>query len=419
MSRFKTKSAKEYRSFVGSMRVLKKENPFLYRVEVKLLNDKTNRNNWRYERLEEHRHLFADTPILVAYVGNKVGDGHNFQIKRDRKGEEYASFTDANAERIVGWFANEQDIRIENMQGSKWIVGVGHIWTWYAAELVEMLDKQGEMSISIETLVENIRYDGDTEVYDTYQILGTTILGEGVSPAVAGANIRSLADIGVALNEFKLKVAAEQSKQKGVKKTLKKEKKFPDYHVLGTENGITCLLSKLDGKLYMEENDQMKPATAMCAFTAGEETVQVEAQSLLSVLNSELQAVNQKLQNAQRDLAQERERFQKMEEKEKARRLEAIKSAVKAKAQEIKDHADEDMDEKDCEDICENASAYVDCEDEKGDWAGDQKACEELMSRCMQKMLERKNQRSVVMWNNSVNKRDPEGIDGILARINK
>jgi len=61
----------------------------------------------------------------------------------------------------------------------------------------------------------------------------------------------------------------------------------------------------------------------------------------------------------------------------------------------------------------------VDCEDEKGDWAGDQKACEELMSRCMQKMLERKNQRSVVMWNNSVNKRDPEGIDGILARINK
>lgn len=419
MSRFKTRSVREYRTFVGSMRVLEREKPFLYRVEVKLLNDKTNRNNWRYEKLEEHRHLFADTPILVAYVGNKVGDGHNFQIKRDRQGEEYASFTDATSERIVGWFADEKDIRIENIQGSKWIVGVGHIWAWYAAELVDMLDKQGEMSISIETLVDNIRYDGDTEVYDTYQILGTTILGEGVSPAVAGANIRSLTDIGAALNEFKLKVAAEQSRQKGVKENLAKKKEYPDYHVLGAQNGVTCLLSKLDGKPYVDEDGQLKPVTAMCAFALGEETVQLEAQSVLTVLNSEWQEVNQKLEKAERDLAQEREKIQKMEDKEKNRRLEAIKEAVKAKAQEIKDNADEEMDEKDCEDICENASDYVGCEDENGEWVGDKKACEELMSRCMQKMLERKANRKPFAWNNNTSKREPEGFEGILARINK
>ena len=83
MSRFKTEGDRQYRSMVGRMRVLAKESPFLYRVEVWLLNGLTNRNKWRYENLEQHRALFAGTPLLVAYVhgGNKVGDGHNFRMK--------------------------------------------------------------------------------------------------------------------------------------------------------------------------------------------------------------------------------------------------------------------------------------------------------------------------------------------------
>ena len=104
MSNFKTIKAngEKFNSFTGELKLLAEEKKQMQKVELWLLNDITNRNNWRYERLEEHRHLFAGTPILVAYVGDKVGDGHNFELLRDRNGEEYASFLSATAERIVG-----------------------------------------------------------------------------------------------------------------------------------------------------------------------------------------------------------------------------------------------------------------------------------------------------------------------------
>ena len=38
--------AEEYRSFTGEIKNLTKQNDFIYEVEVWLLNDKTNRNNW-------------------------------------------------------------------------------------------------------------------------------------------------------------------------------------------------------------------------------------------------------------------------------------------------------------------------------------------------------------------------------------
>ena len=64
-------------SFIGSLRLLTETEGLLQKVEVRLLNSEVNRNNWQYLNLEEHRRLFADTPLLVAYRGKKVGDGHN------------------------------------------------------------------------------------------------------------------------------------------------------------------------------------------------------------------------------------------------------------------------------------------------------------------------------------------------------
>ena len=117
MSKFKTvDGGQAYRSFPGKLRVLAQENPFQYRVEVWLLNGEVNRNGWQYKNLSEHRALFVDTPILVAYPNpDKVGDGHNYKVKRDKRGNEYASFMDAKAERIVGWFKSDEDIMREGL----------------------------------------------------------------------------------------------------------------------------------------------------------------------------------------------------------------------------------------------------------------------------------------------------------------
>lgn len=261
MAKFKkSEGGKTYNTFTGKLKVLAKEDEFLYRVEVWLLNSEVNRNNWQYLNLDEHRKLFVDTPILVAYTGGKVGDGHNFRMKRDENGEAYASFTDANAERIVGWFKNDEDIRIEEKDGVRWIVGDGTIWSYYARELADLLTEQGAegMDVSIETLVDNIRVENGVEVFEDYQILGTTILGQGVNPAVAGAHIRALS-LEDDLKNFKLKVASYMETAKETTKGTKRMafnkvqleelgKKFNGYKIVGaSEDGKhIALMSETD-----------------------------------------------------------------------------------------------------------------------------------------------------------------------------
>ena len=156
-----------HREFVGKLKVLDTTNPKVYRVRIKALNSEVNRNGWRYVELQRHLEEFRDIPILTAYVGGGaiVGDGHNYNMRRDPKtGEEYPSFTAPDAERIVGWVPKDADIRIENEDGVDWVVLDAGIWRWYSRELVDKIARQGSADVSIETLVFDEYMDGDVAV---------------------------------------------------------------------------------------------------------------------------------------------------------------------------------------------------------------------------------------------------------------
>lgn len=188
------------RTVVGQLRVLETTNPKLYPVEIMALNSEINRNNWRYINLKQHLNEFLDIPLLTAYVmgGAVIGDGHNYSMKRDPKtGEEYASFTASDAERIVGWVPKDPaNVRLEMIDGVEWVVVRGNLWSWYAKELVDQIARQGRMEVSIETLVlEEHKGESGEDVEEKYLVLGVTILGNGVEPAVAGANIRTLSEL--------------------------------------------------------------------------------------------------------------------------------------------------------------------------------------------------------------------------------
>ena len=90
----------------GKLKFLAEKNKNLQPVELWCLNEKVNRNNWKYLDIASHLSDFHDIPILTAYLmgGKIISDGHNYDMKRDENGEEYASFTAADAERIVGWY---------------------------------------------------------------------------------------------------------------------------------------------------------------------------------------------------------------------------------------------------------------------------------------------------------------------------
>lgn len=205
----------EYRQIDGKLRLLERQTEFLYPIEIWLVNDQVNRNKWQYPSVVQKKDLFAGTPILVAYIGNKVGDGHNFQTRRDENGEEYASFVSADSERIVGALSEKpEDIRVEEVNGVKWLVAKGFLWKWYAAELVSKIETDSlrgrEMSVSIETLVSKSHMNGDVEVMDEFLVLGTTILGDGVAPAVENARIIALQEIESEFKILKVRAASYQ-----------------------------------------------------------------------------------------------------------------------------------------------------------------------------------------------------------------
>lgn len=203
------------RNFTGQLKVLESNNRFILPVEIKALNSLPNRNNWQYINLEQHLKDFSNIPILTAYIagGAVVGDGHNYNERKDPStGETYVSFTSADAERIVGW-VGDNSARLEVIDGVEWVVLTSNLWQWYSRELCEKIARQGSMEVSIETLVTKEHMEGDIAVEEEYIILGVTVLGDSVSPAVPGADIsirsqRHLSEIRDAMKDEILKAAS-------------------------------------------------------------------------------------------------------------------------------------------------------------------------------------------------------------------
>lgn len=412
----------------GELRILSERNGWKQKVELWLLNDKTTRNGWRYENLAEHAAQFAGTPILVAYVGKQIGDGHNFDEVYNADGTITASFMSATAERIVGYFANEQDIRIEKRDGETWIVGQGYLWQWYAQELVAEVKKQGldGMSISIETLVDKnaMRKDGDVEVYPHWTVLGTTVLGEYTTPAVASANIRALSAIGVeGLRQMtQVRVNSEYRKahihnpqnknKKGetnkMNKTFRVEDlrdKFTGYTVLAV-NGLNVALLSDNGRTafyaFNEGEETVVPerivtVAANSVFGDGDNSVTVGSEQLVGVIVAQLNATKAALDKQTTIASELTAKVNKMVELEVERRKEAAKTAIKE--QLSINNADRADDEKIADDACdellsdEHLDAYAHCEDKDGKWCGDVEARRDVDAKCMAAIreIEKKN----------------------------
>lgn len=450
MAKFKkAEGGKTYNTFTGKLRVLSKEDEFLYKVEVWLLNSEVNRNNWQYLNLDEHRKLFVDTPILVAYTGGKVGDGHNFRMKRDENGEAYASFMDANAERIVGWFKNDSDIRIEEKDGVRWIVGNGTIWSYYARELADMLTEQGAegMDVSIETLVTDIRKENGVEVFEDYQILGTTILGQGVNPAVAGAHIRALS-LEDDLANFKIRVASYMETAKETTKGTKRmalnkvqlealNAKFNGYKIVGTseDGNHIALLSEADNCFYGytlngEEEivaENIKPVNLNAEADFGDD-VKVALDAIGAYVD-QIKALTKKVADLEATANEFESENKALKEKETNRRNKAVVAAIKALLKAYNAEADEPIDDKACADIVEDAEngEFSDCENAEGEFCGEEKACSLVKARIFDHesaIRAKKNAANAAVhsWLDGLRKNSNENsdsIEGLLSRIKK
>ena len=421
-----------FRSSEGELRILAERDKWRQRVELRLLNKNQTANKWRYENLEEHKNLFAKTPILCAYVGNRIGDGHNFEETVNGDGSVSASYTSATAERIVGYFDSPEDIRIENINGIDWIVGKGWLWSWYAKELVDKLRKQGleGMAVSIETLVseEGTKKEGDVEVYYKWTVLGTTILGDDVRPAVREANIRALCALSE--NELRrmtaLRVASENPEsgkytddpQNQTKKDEKEQKmskklkplsavdlqpKFSGYSVLAADNMSVALLSDRGrAAIYTfgEGEDTVLPEkieeiAVNAVFTDGENTVNVDLEKLIGSVTAKLNAQIKATEELTKENAALKNRVNEMENAEKKRRFDAVKSAVKEQFEKVCKSLNVKISESACDSLLTDESLEMYAAMEKGcEWIGEAACRRDVNSLCMDEITKQNEMRA-------------------------
>ena len=460
------------KAVVGQLRVLETNNPKLYPVEIMALNSEVNRNNWQYVNLQQHLGEFLDIPILTAYVmgGTVIGDGHNYNMKRGADGEEYASFTASDAERIVGWIPKDaSNVRLEVIDGVEWVIVKGAIWRWYASELVDKIAVQGSMSVSIETLVTDEREgENGVDIEEKYLVLGITILGNGVEPAVAGANIRTLSELSELrsnMAENILKAASYERKEtseekpkitetKGVKKRMtyfsRKElaelgKKFPDFKVLAAvqdENGAirVCLMAK-DASTSMYKMDSREDTivpekfqriSAKVNFDIGADcdNAEIDACEMTEEMAAEVAEACDNAKKLEAQLNAANERIKAMEAAENTRRVQAAKDRARAVLNSL--NANRSAKEKFEDSILNaviadiDAGVYTARVNAEGNWIGDAEVEMRVKGLCMDAQAEmdrktREASESVFVFEkfNHAKGNEPDGIEGLLSNLDK
>lgn len=410
----------------GTLKILSAKDKWRQQVELWLLNTMVTENNWRYENLSEHMALFAGTPILCAYVGNKIGDGHNFDEVESGDGTVTVSFMGDTAERIVGYFESPGDLRMETKDGISWIVGKGWLWQWYAQELVAKLRQQGleGMSISIETLVneDQMRLEGNVEVYPSWLPLGTTILGDDVQPAVKSAAIRALS----ALSSDKirqitaLRVASEKSPDidndpqntektdKGAKRMKTKflsvkdvQDKFSGYTVLAV-NGLNVALLSDDGRparyAFNEGEDTVLPERIeeIQTNTVFGEGLNVDSEVLIGRMSALLNAASKASETLTTENGKLKAKINEMIKAENERRKEAVKAAIRDQLAKNNEGCKDPVGESACDSLLdeEHLEVYAGECDKDGNWIGEQSARRDVDARCMAAIREQNKARA-------------------------
>ena len=442
----------EHVKMSGELRVMQRLSEYEFGVELWVMRSGLNENHWDFRNMREHYLTFVGQPILCAYVGRKVGDGHNMREVWDPyTGEKGYTFMDGTAERIVGTLSDDpKDFSIVEEDGNEWIRAKGRLFQFYAPELVEKIVRTGRMDVSAETDTKKSYMEGKTEVITDWAGLGVTVLGDDVPPAIPGARIKALSAMQEEFKTLKLRAASldpgkgsnETNKRKGVNIMSKKameamSEKFKGYRVVAlSEDGMHVGLVDSAGSAYTyafnaEDNgavveSRIKPAYLTAAFPFGEgveATVEVSDIVDYACAAKGQQAEDVKALQARLDEAEEKIRT--METAEHERRVEAVTEAVNGALEDIRACAmegDADMTET-AKGLCDRAEEFAAMETD-GKFCGADRAVLDLMAAHGKAQTEKRKKEMAAKqhsfaWNNpKTNGGEGGGIMEMLSHMN-
>ena len=416
---------------LGLLEVLDRDSDLNYNVKLRVMRSGLNRNGWDYRNIEQFAETFKGTPILCAYPGNQIADGHNMD-EALWNGEVICDFTGPNAERIVGAIGEgENDVWTESGEDGTWIIANGKLWRFYNRQLCDHLAEQGRMEVSAETEVTEEHDENSVSIFTAWRGLGVTILHETVAPAIPVASIQALKAMdSEKWNSLKLKAASYHPKteggegtppkaeepttpnnNKGVEKKLilnkrqlaKLNERFKDYVLLqATENEedksilVTMRNDSYESFSYrlasMDETiatERIVPVA--CTVNIGED-FSMNADDYFASLTSRVERLSADLSKAEKERDEVQATIKAMTEKENTRRVKAMKEAAKSALDKF--NADRSAEEKVCEEDISCVMAeidggdYTECADKDGNFCGEEKVCQRVMSICAQKDIE-------------------------------
>lgn len=171
-------------------------NPDFHLVKLRIMSSGENYNgsSFTIDSLNKAKDSVAYTPILANIVEREDGEldanGHDidFEMKADYKGN--VSFKETYVERPVGVFLNNStEIKYDEENDVNYIQAYGIIWKTYSS-MYDILkrDEVKDVSVEVEVVNGQFRDDGYYEIQE-YNILATTILGNGNLPAIENSRI--------------------------------------------------------------------------------------------------------------------------------------------------------------------------------------------------------------------------------------
>ena len=171
-------------------------NPNFHPVKIRIMSSGVNWNGSDFviDSLEMAKDTVSYAPILANIVKRDDGEldanGHDidFEMKIDYMGN--ISFKETYIEKPVGVFlANSCERKYDEENNVYFLEAYGYIWKQYS-DMYDILkrDEMKDVSVEIEVQDGSYRDDGIYEIRG-FNVLGCTILGNGVLPAIDNSRV--------------------------------------------------------------------------------------------------------------------------------------------------------------------------------------------------------------------------------------
>jgi hypothetical protein len=159
------------------------------KMRIKVMHTGLNLNNTSFgmDSIERAKPTLSNIPLL-AFIKSTDGeenadfDGHNFEIRVTEGELKYVYLG-----RPVGMIPETNNYEVVQEEDRTYVVVDGYIWNDYANQALDIIERDGGKSVSMEVSIDDYEDKGSYFEINNFKYTGIALLGEGVNPAMVGA----------------------------------------------------------------------------------------------------------------------------------------------------------------------------------------------------------------------------------------